>query len=74
MSDEVFNEFQLVLCRNVMIYFERELRERVHDLIYRSLAPLGMLGLGMRETIDFTPHAADYAPVDERVRLYRRRR
>ncbi|MAQ17419.1 MAG: chemotaxis protein CheR [Sandaracinus sp.] len=73
-SDEVFNEFQLVLCRNVMIYFERELRERVHDLIYRSLAPLGMLGLGMRETIDFTPHAADYAPVDERVRLYRRRR
>jgi chemotaxis protein methyltransferase CheR len=73
-SDDVFNEFQLVLCRNVMIYFDRALRERVHDLLYRSLTSFGLLGLGMRETIDFTPHASEYEVLDADTRLYRRRR
>ena len=73
-SDEVFNEFQLVLCRNVMIYFDRPLRDRVHGLLYRSLTPFGVLGLGMRESIDFSPHAADYEVLDAQSRLYRRRR
>ena len=73
-SDEVFNEFQLVLCRNVMIYFDRELRDRVHDLLYRSLSSFGILGLGMRESIDFTPHAADFDTLNAPARLYRRKR
>ncbi|MBO6937101.1 MAG: protein-glutamate O-methyltransferase CheR [Deltaproteobacteria bacterium] len=72
-SDDVFNEFQLVLCRNVMIYFERPLRDRVHDLLHRSLVPFGVLGLGMRESIDFTPLASEYGPLAPRARLYRRR-
>ena len=73
-SDEVFNEFQLVLCRNVMIYFERPLRDRVHGLLHRSLTPLGVLGLGMRESIGFTPLASEYDTLAADARLYRRRR
>lgn len=73
-TDDVFNEFQLVLCRNVMIYFDRPLRDRVHELLHRSLTPFGVLGLGMRESIDFTPHASDYETLSAEARIYRRRR
>jgi chemotaxis protein methyltransferase CheR len=50
-SDNVFNEFQLISCRNVFIYFEIELQERILDLFYNSLAPFGFLCLGAKETI-----------------------
>jgi chemotaxis protein methyltransferase CheR len=50
-SDDVFNEFQLISCRNVFIYFETELQERILDLFYKSLCPLGYLCLGSKETI-----------------------
>ena len=50
-SDSVFNEFQLISCRNVFIYFEIKLQERILDLFYKSLAPLGFLCLGTKETI-----------------------
>lgn len=71
-SDGSFNEFQLILCRNVMIYFNPTLRRRVHELLYESLAIFGVLGLGMRETMAGNPLAKRYAVVDESVRLYRR--
>src|ERR1700730_18460755 len=44
-SDGVFNEFNVILCRNVMIYFTKPLQERVHDLFSRSFATFGLLGL-----------------------------
>jgi len=50
-SDTIFNEFQMISCRNVFIYFESELQEKVLDLFYRSLCPLGFLCLGNKETI-----------------------
>mgnify|MGYP001603880649 CR=1 FL=1 len=50
-SDTIFNEFQLISCRNVFIYFESELQEKVLELFYRSLCPLGFLCLGTKETI-----------------------
>jgi chemotaxis protein methyltransferase CheR len=50
-SDNVFNEFQLITCRNVFIYFEIELQERILELFYKSLAPFGFLCLGAKETI-----------------------
>lgn len=70
--DGAFNEFQVVLCRNVMIYFNDALSRRVHELLYRSLAPLGVLGLGNRETIRFTPYERYYVSIDPTQRLYRR--
>jgi chemotaxis protein methyltransferase CheR len=53
-SDHSFNEFQLILCRNVLIYFERELQHNVLDLFDESLEDLGYLALGTKETVDFS--------------------
>jgi chemotaxis protein methyltransferase CheR len=55
-----------------MIYFDRELQQRVHDLLYDSLAPFGVLGLGNRETLRLTAHGDAYEQLDEVERLYRK--
>ncbi len=73
-SDGAFNEFHLVLCRNVGIYFNEALRERMHDLIYRSLVPFGVLGLGKKESLRYTSFDDLYQELPSAVRLYRRRR
>jgi len=62
-SDRSFNEFQLILCRNVLIYFDRELQERVLQLFDQSLEPLGFLGLGSKETLRFSSIAPFYKQV-----------
>ena len=71
-TDRSFNEFHVIMCRNVMIYFNRDLQERVHTLLYDSLTHFGVLGLGARESIDFSGHSAAYETVDEDERLYRK--
>jgi chemotaxis protein methyltransferase CheR len=71
-SDRSFNEFHVIVCRNVMIYFDTTLQNRVHDLFYESLANFGVLALGRKEAITFTPHADDYEPLDADERIYRR--
>jgi chemotaxis protein methyltransferase CheR len=71
-TDGPFNEFNLILCRNVLIYFNRGLQERVHHLLYNSLANFGVLGLGARETLSLTPLEDRYAELDAPHRLYRR--
>ena len=53
-SDSSFNEFQLILCRNVLIYFDKPLQERVFHLFDASLERLGFLALGAKETIKFS--------------------
>jgi chemotaxis protein methyltransferase CheR len=73
-SDRSFNEFHAIICRNVMIYFGRELQQRVHELFLDSLVPLGLLGLGRKETISAPDQAARYETLDAAERLYRRRR
>jgi chemotaxis protein methyltransferase CheR len=71
-TDGSFNEFNVILCRNVMIYFNRELQNQVHDLLHRSLARLGVLGLGKKESLRFTPHEDGYQALDESERIYRK--
>jgi chemotaxis protein methyltransferase CheR len=71
-TDGSFNEFHVVLCRNVMIYFNRTLQERVHNLIFDSLVNFGVLGLGNKESLRFTPKEELYEPFDENDRLYRK--
>ncbi len=71
-SDGVFNTFQAILCRNVMIYFGRPLQERVHKLLYDSLEPLGILGLGNRESLQLTPLEDCYAELHGNTKLYRK--
>ncbi len=71
-TDGSFNEFNVILCRNVMIYFNRDLQNRVHDLFYKSLAHLGVLALGKKETLRFTPYESSYVEIDPSERLYRK--
>jgi chemotaxis protein methyltransferase CheR len=71
-TDSSFNEFHVILCRNVLIYFNPALTARVHNLLYDSLAPSGFLGLGSQESIRFTPHESCYEEFDRDERLYRR--
>jgi chemotaxis protein methyltransferase CheR len=71
-SDASFNEFHLILCRNVLIYFRRELQERVHTLFHDSLIMFGYLGLGKSEAVRFTPYRDAYDAVAPRERLFRK--
>ena len=71
-SDSVFNEFHVVACRNVMIYFDRPLQAHVHSLFYDSLAMFGVLALGQKETIRFSPHEDDFEELDAAEKLYRK--
>ena len=71
-TDRSFNEFNVILCRNVMIYFNKTLQERVHLLLYESLMKFGILGLGDKETLHLSPTARLYEILDENEKLYRR--
>ncbi|MFD2611815.1 CheR family methyltransferase [Paenibacillus gansuensis] len=69
-TDRSFNEFQVILCRNVLIYFNKELQDRVHKLFYESLSPNGFLALGSKESIHFTSYADCYQVISDRENLY----
>lgn len=71
-TDASFNEFNVILCRNVMIYFNRTLQDRVHRLLYGSLARFGVLAVGRKESLRFSPHEASYETLDLSERLYRK--
>ena len=71
-SDGPFNEFNVVLCRNVMIYFNRELQERTHALFLDSLATFGILGLGSSESLRFLSQERAYEALVPGEKLYRR--
>jgi chemotaxis protein methyltransferase CheR len=71
-SDGPFNEFNVILCRNVMIYFNRPLQERTHALFHSSLGMFGILGLGARESLRFMPQETMYEPLAASEKLYRR--
>jgi len=71
-SDRSFNDFHAIICRNVLIYFDRDLQDRVHDLFFDSLVTFGVLGLGEKESIRFTRHSAAYEELDPEQRLYRK--
>ena len=73
-TDTSFSEFNLILCRNVLIYFDRNLKGRVFKLFADSLASLGLLCLGRRESLRFTAAENDYEEFDAKERIYRRRR
>jgi chemotaxis protein methyltransferase CheR len=71
-TDASFNEFHVILCRNVMIYFNSQLQAHVHHLLHNSLVMFGVLGLGAKETMKFSPHEHAYEEIDTASKLYRR--
>lgn len=70
-SDFSFNEFQLILCRNVLIYFERDLQGKVFKLFDYSLENFGYLALGSKESLRFSPMAGRYRQVG-REKIWRK--
>jgi chemotaxis protein methyltransferase CheR len=71
-TDGSFNEFHLILCRNVLIYFTQKLQEQVQALLLGSLVPFGVLGLGRHETLDFSTHQRRFETINLSEKLYRR--
>lgn len=69
-TDGSFNEFHVILCRNVLIYFNQTLQTRVHRLLYESLISFGMLGLGQMESIRFSPCEASFETLDNAEKWY----
>ena len=73
-TDGPFNEFHAILCRNVVIYFNRGLQERVYELFARSLCRLGVLALGAKENLLLSSVERAFDPLDEANRIYRKMR
>jgi len=71
-TDAAFNEFQVILCRNVMIYFDKGLQERVLTMFHESLCSFGVLALGKRESLRFSVLESFYQDLDLEERLFRR--
>lgn len=71
-SDGIFNEFQVISCRNVLIYFDVELQNKVIQLFYNSLANFGFLCLGSKETIRNTDLKNRFKIIDKKNNIYQR--
>jgi chemotaxis protein methyltransferase CheR len=71
-TDSVFAETHFISCRNVMIYFNRRLQNRVLGLFHESLCHRGFLGLGSKESIEFSSHAQRFEALARRERLFRK--
>jgi chemotaxis protein methyltransferase CheR len=72
-TDSVFAEVQLVLCRNVLIYFNRELQDRAIGLFRDALCRQGFLGIGSKESLRFSAHAHSFVELDKQNRIYQKR-
>ncbi|MBS1953269.1 MAG: protein-glutamate O-methyltransferase CheR [Cyanobacteria bacterium SZAS-4] len=71
-TDGVFNEFNVILCRNVLIYFNWTFQRRVHSLLHESLILLGLLGLGNNESIRGSGMEVCYKQTESKVKLYQK--
>jgi len=68
--DKSFNEFQLILCRNVLIYFNQKLQNNVISLFYESLCMFGFLGLGSKESLLFSDNRKHFNDVDRNEKIF----
>jgi chemotaxis protein methyltransferase CheR len=72
-TDGVFAEMQLISCRNVLIYFNRDLQNLAIGLFHESLCRKGFLGLGTKESLTFSSHAQAFSEIDSLGRVYQKR-
>jgi chemotaxis protein methyltransferase CheR len=70
--DASFNEFHVIFCRNVLMYFDPALRDRVHQLFRDSLVRFGFLALGQSESLHLSRHQSCYEQLSMRYRIYRK--
>lgn len=72
-TDSVFAEVNLVMCRNVLIYFEKELQNKVLNLFHESLVPSGILCLGTKESIKFTSVENKFDTIDQKQKIFKKK-
>ena len=72
-SDSVFGEMQLISCRNVLIYFDRDLQDRAVGLFKDSLSYKGFLGLGSKESLRFNSHTNSFSEFSRENRIYQKK-
>jgi len=71
-TDTSFNDFHLIICTNVLIYFRPTLQQRAHRLFYDSLVRSGFLALGQRESLVFAPESSSYHQVRDGISVFRK--
>ncbi|MCK5820650.1 MAG: protein-glutamate O-methyltransferase CheR [Bacteroidales bacterium] len=72
-TDSVFGEMHMVMCRNTLIYFSKELQDRVIKLFYDSLIPGGFLCLGSKESLTFSVHRELFEPFNQKLKIFRKK-
>ena len=72
-ADQSFNEFNLIVCRNVLIYFNKSLQDKVLRLFNESLSNFGFLVLGVKEFLNFTDIKENFKPVNQSQKIYKRK-
>lgn len=72
-TDGVFGEMHVIICRNVLIYFNRELQNKVFKLFYESLRNGGFLGLGSKETLRFSDYIDKFSIISEDLKIYQKK-
>jgi chemotaxis protein methyltransferase CheR len=68
--DKSFNEFQFIICRNVLIYFNQQLQNKVINLFYESLCTFGFLGLGNKESLLFSEKRKQFDEIDRKEKIF----
>ena len=71
-TDRSFSEFNVILCRNVLIYFDKTLQSKVHGLFYESLPMFGVLVLGSKESLRFMAHEDCYEQIAPPEKIFRK--
>jgi chemotaxis protein methyltransferase CheR len=71
-TDKSFNEFQLIICRNVIMYFNQQLQDKVIALFHESLTTFGFLGLGDKESLLFAEKKDAFEEIDRKEKIYRK--
>jgi chemotaxis protein methyltransferase CheR len=72
-SDNAFNQFDLIICRNVLIYFNKSLQDNVLQMFYNSLSENGMLAIGSKETIMFSPIESKMQEVNAKWKIWKKK-
>src|ERR1019366_9269066 len=72
-TDSVFSEVHLILCRNVLIYFDKALQNKVQKIFYNSLINGGILCLGSKESLQFTDLCDEYTELDKKYRIFKKK-
>jgi chemotaxis protein methyltransferase CheR len=71
-TDQSFNEFQMIICRNVLLYFNQHLQNKVIGLFHQSLCSFGFLGLGDKESLLFYDKRENLEDIVKKERIYRK--